>query len=64
MLLNTYQQQRFITQRELYLQGKQAGEHKTLWQALIDKPLLYCIYFLAMVLVFYASVRLLIEFGL
>ena len=63
-LLNTYQQQRFITQRALYLQEKQAGEHKTLWKAMIDKPSLYCVYFLAMGLVLYASVRLLFEFGL
>lgn len=59
-LLSTYQQQRAITQRELYLQTKP----KTLWQAFIEKPLLYLVYFLAMVLVLYASIRLLFEFGL
>lgn len=59
-LLNSYQQQRFTTQRELYLQTKP----KTLWQALIAKPLLCGIYFLAMSLVVYASIRLLFEFGL
>ena len=64
VLLNSYQQQRFTTQRELYLQRKQAGEHKSLWQALIDQPLLYGVYFLAMGLVMYASVRLLLELGL
>jgi hypothetical protein len=59
-LLHTYQQQRAITQRELYLQTKP----KTLWQAFIERPLLYFVYFLAMALVLYASVRLLFEFGL
>jgi hypothetical protein len=59
-LLNTYQQQRTINQRELYLQTKP----KTLWQAFIERPLLYLVYFLAMALVLYASVRLLFEFGL
>jgi hypothetical protein len=59
-LLNAYQQQRVITQRALYLQTKP----KTLWQAFIDRPLLYLVYFLAIGLVLYASVRLLFEFGL
>ena len=59
-LLNTYQQQRFITQRALYLQSKP----KTMWQAFIAKPLLCSVYFLAMSLVVYTSIRLLFEFGL
>lgn len=59
-LLNTYQQQRFITQRELYLQAKP----KTLSQAFVERPLLTVVYFLAMGLVIYASIRLLFEFGL
>ncbi len=63
-LLSSYQQQRFITQRELYLQTKQTGQHKTVWKALIEKPLLSSVYFLAMGLVIYASIRLLFEFGL
>jgi hypothetical protein len=63
-LLNAYQQQRAITQRALYLQSKQAGEHKTLWRAFKANPLLYGVYFLAIGLVIYASIRLLFEFGL
>jgi hypothetical protein len=63
-LLNDYQQQRFIRQRALYLQAKQAGQHKTLCKAFIAQPLLYSMYFLAMCLVIYASIRLLFEFGL
>jgi hypothetical protein len=59
-LLNSYQQQRAITQRELYLQSKP----KTVLQAFVERPLLYAVYFLAMGLVLYASVRLLFEFGL
>jgi hypothetical protein len=59
-LLAVYQQQRAITQRALYLQAKP----KTLWQAFIERPTLYVIYFLAMGLVIYASIRLLFEFGL
>lgn len=59
-LLNDYQQQRAITQRELYLQTKP----KTLLQAFIERPLLYSVYFLAMGLVLYVSIRMLFEFGL
>jgi hypothetical protein len=63
-LLNTYQQQRAMTQRELYLQNRQAGQHKTVWQSFRANPLMYIVYLLAMALVIYASVRLLFEFGL
>jgi hypothetical protein len=63
-LLNSYQQQRAVTQRALYLQNKQSGQHKNFWQALRNHPLQYSVYFLAMGLVIYASIRLLFEFGL
>jgi predicted metal-dependent phosphoesterase TrpH len=63
-LLNSYQQQRAVTQRALYLQNKQAGQQQTFWQALRNRPLQYSVYFLAMGLVIYASIRLLFEFGL
>ncbi len=63
-LLSVYQQQRTITQRELYLQSKQAGQHRTLWRAFRANPLMYVVYFVAIGLVIYASVRLLFEFGL
>jgi hypothetical protein len=63
-LLHSYQQQRAITQRALYVQNKQAGQHKNFWSAFIEKPLLHLVYFLAMGLVVYASIRLLFEFGL
>ncbi len=63
-LLNSYQQQRAVTQHALYLQNKQAGQHKTFWQALCNHPLQYSVYFLAMGLVIYASIRLLFDFGL
>ena len=59
-LLNSYQQQRAITQRALYLQNKP----KTFLHAFKERPLLYCVYFMAMGLVIYASIRLLFEFGL
>lgn len=63
-LLNAYQQQRYITQRALYLQLKQAGQHKTLLKAVLERPLLYAVYILVMLMVVYASVKLVFEFGL
>lgn len=63
-LLNAYQQQRAITQRAIYLQNKQAGLHKSFLQKFKEKPLLYFAYFVVIILVMYASVRLLYEFGL
>ena len=63
-LLNSYQQQRFLTSREHYLQLKQAGQQKTLLKAFIEKPLLYSAYVFTMVLVVYVPIRLLFEMGL
>jgi hypothetical protein len=50
-LLNQYQQQRFLTSRENYLQRKKAGQQNTLLKAFIEKPVLYCAYLFAMLLV-------------
>ena len=63
-VLNKYQQQRFLTSRENYLQRKQANQQQTLLKAFIEKPLLYCAYLFAMLLVVYVSIRLLFELGL
>ena len=63
-VLNAYQQQRFLTSRENYLQSKKAGQQKTFLKAFIEKPLLYCAYILTMLLVVYVSIRLLFELGL
>lgn len=60
LLLAAYQQQRAVTQRALYLQQ----QPKTFLHAFIARPLLYSVYFLAMGLVIYASIRLLFELGL
>ena len=63
-VLNAYQQQRFLTSRENYLQRKKTGQQKTLLKAFIEKPLLYCAYIFTMLLVVYVSIRLLFELGL
>ena len=63
-LLNAYQQQRFETSRENYLQAKKTGQQKTFMKAFMEKPLLYCAYLFTMLLVVYVSIRLLFELGL
>jgi len=63
-VLNKYQQQRFLTSHEDYLQRKKAGQQKTLLKAFIEKPLLYSAYLFTMLLVVYVSIRLLFELGL
>lgn len=63
-VLNTYQQQRFLTSRENYLQLKKEGRQKTLLKGFAEKPLLYIAYILMMLLVVYVSIKLLLELGL
>jgi hypothetical protein len=63
-LLHAYQQQRFLTSREDYLQLKKLNQQKTLLKAFIETPLLYCAYLFAMVLVVYVSIKFLLELGL
>jgi hypothetical protein len=63
-LLDEYQQQRQITQRQLYLQRKQAGQTDSFWRVLKTKPLPIISYLAVMALVIYASIKWLFEFGL
>ena len=63
-LLNVYQQQRFLTSREDYLQRKKLNQQKTLLKAFMERPLLYFSYIFAMFLVVYVSIKLLFELGL
>ncbi|MCX7097013.1 MAG: DUF6164 family protein [Methylococcales bacterium] len=63
-LLNDYQHQRFINAREQYLLAKNSGQLKSSWQILVDHPLRYLAYLLAMGMVVFVSVKLLFELGL
>jgi Family of unknown function (DUF6164) len=63
-VLNHYQQQRHLTQRQLYLVHKQAGHHKTICDSFKEKPLLFTLYCLCMGLTIYISIRILMELGL
>lgn len=63
-LIDSYQQQRYLTARQAYLQRKQLGQHATLWKKFVAQPLVYCAYLLTIGLIIYVSVRLLFELGL
>ncbi len=63
-LLDEYQQHRQITQRQLYLQRKQAGQADSFFTVLKTKPLHIISYLAVMVLVIYVSIKWLFEFGL
>lgn len=63
-LLDEYQQQRQIIQRQLYLARKQAGQNKTLFNSFTEKPLLFMAYLAVLLLVVYVSIRFLFELGL
>ncbi|GAB6140827.1 hypothetical protein JCM14076_15560 [Methylosoma difficile] len=64
MLLSDYQQQRYISQRQAYLQRKQAGQHSTIWQAFVDRPVVYIAYLLGVLMTVYVSIKWLYEMGL
>jgi hypothetical protein len=63
-LLDDYQRQRVILQRNRYLQAKLDGEHNGFWQQTLSKPLHFLSYFVALGLVVYASVKWLFDLGL
>lgn len=63
-LLDQYQQQRQIIQRQLYLERKQAGQSKTLFDSFKEKPLVFVAYLAVLILVIYASIKFLFELGL
>lgn len=63
-LLGNYQHQRFLAAREAYLQRQQTGEQPTFLKALRSQPLRHTLYWSGSLLVIYASVKLLLEFGL
>lgn len=63
-LLDAYQQQRYAQQHERYLQLKRAGQHKTLLKAFTENPLLYGLSVVTILLIVYASIKLVLELGL
>lgn len=63
-LLDEYQQQRAVSQRQLYLQAKLNGEHPGFWRQMINKPLHFACYCLVLALIVYASMKWVFELGL
>lgn len=63
-LLDRYQQQRAMVQRQLYRQAKLNGDHPGFWRKASAKPVQFIGYWLALGLVAYASVKWLFELGL
>ena len=62
-LIDEYQQQRGIAQREAYQQLKSAGQQKTLWQGFRDAPLRFVIYLILAALVAYVSIKPFLSLG-
>lgn len=63
-LLDEYQQQRTISQRENYEQLKREKKDKHLIDVIIEKPLRLLIYMAAIGFILYLYVKMLFEFGL
>ncbi len=63
-LFDEYQEQRAITQRALYQQLKQQGQHQGFLRHNLKKPLRFAIYSGAIILTAYVSVKWIFELGL
>jgi len=63
-VFTAYQQQRALTQREIYRELKARGEIAGFFKHNLKKPLQFIIYSGIIVLMIYVSVKLLIELGL
>jgi hypothetical protein len=63
-LIDTYQTQRALNAREHYIQLKSQGLQPTFLKSLLENPLQMIVYFCAIVLTFYVSIRVLFELGL
>jgi hypothetical protein len=63
-LLQQYHQFRYRSQREAYLAKKANGKHKTLWQSFLQAPLIFGGYVFVIGLIFYVTIKLLLEIGL
>ena len=64
LLFDAYQQQRALSQRELYLQLKRQGRQSGFWRQNLRHPLRFVGYCAALALTVYVSIRWLFELGL
>jgi hypothetical protein len=63
-LLEEYQHQRLITQREKYLQLKKTGVNISLISSIKERPLRFIVYLAAVLFILYVSIKMVFEFGL
>jgi hypothetical protein len=63
-LLEEYQHQRLITQREKYLQLKKTGVNISLISSIKERPLRFIVYLAAILFILYVSIKMVFEFGL
>lgn len=62
-LIDTYQQQRYVDQREQYQQLKREGRHRTIAAVIRENPLRVIIYLFVAGLVLYVSIKPFIHFA-
>jgi hypothetical protein len=63
-LLEEYQHQRLITQREKYLHLKKTGANISLISSIKKRPLQFIVYLGAILFILYISIKMVFEFGL
>ncbi|MEF3075025.1 DUF6164 family protein [Methylobacter sp. Wu1] len=63
-LLDEYQHQRLITEREKYLQLKKSGVNVSFISSIKERPLRFIVYLGAILFILYISVKMMFEFGL
>ncbi|WP_027160325.1 DUF6164 family protein [Methylobacter luteus] len=63
-LLEEYQRQRLITQREKYLHLKKTGANISLISSIKKRPLQFIVYLGAILFILYISIKMVFEFGL
>lgn len=62
-LIDVYQHQRAVSQREIYLQLKRQGQHKTIWTVVKENPLRFFLYLALIYMVLYISIKLFLDIG-
>jgi len=56
-LIDNYQQQRLLNAQNSYQQQKQAGNHKTLFDSLLENPIRFIVYFMLVIAIVYFSIK-------
>lgn len=62
-LIDTYQHERGITQREAYTQLKNSGEHRTILDAFKENPYRFIAYIIFIMVLLYFSIKPFINLG-